>query len=191
LALRRNSLLRGGPKSNRFWAFQVQKFNLLIRENLYLFSFVLSILTFISVIIIGTTSIIFSEIYIDNSALVIHKHQNWVTTLFLLVVISPLWETFIFQGLIIYILRKIIINKGIIVFVSAIIFALAHLTNSYLNAIQNFTIGILLAFAFLYWKAKSNDNWKGFESTMLIHSLHNLYQFGLSFIPAEALFKYF
>lgn len=98
--------------------------------------------------------------------------------LILATIIAPLVETFIFQFLVIEIMRKYVKPVFPIIALSAILFALSHLT-SYAYAAANLLNGIIFAFTYVIARKK------GFNSylcTATVHSLRNLIVFSLSFL---------
>ena len=95
-------------------------------------------------------------------------HSVWLKFI-AVVLIAPIYETFLFQYLIITTLLGKINTKWVI-FISSFFFGLSHFYNFFyiLNA---FFVGIVLAFAYVNWNGKKQSP---FLVVFLIHSLHNL-----------------
>lgn len=94
--------------------------------------------------------------------------------LLFLVIIGPLFETFLFQHLVIIFFNKIINNHIIITIISAILFGLSHYYSIF-YMFYSFILGILLAYSYIiYFKYKKQSP---FITVFIIHLLRNLIAF--------------
>jgi membrane protease YdiL (CAAX protease family) len=125
---------------------------------------------FISFLFSIISKLIFGNSFTSN----IHKFENLTEEFILVVIVSPIIETIIFQFIIIEIFYEKC-NKYLICGLSAILFASSHLYNI-LYFVFAFIMG--LAFAYLYILGKKKE--KGIKYVFLSHLIYNLIAFILN-----------
>ena len=145
--------------------------NFFSQTNQYI---LISIFVAFNLVVSFFLSIISKIIYGNSFTNNIHKFQNLNEEFILVVLVSPLIETIIFQLIIIEILYDKC-RKVLICVLSALIFASTHLYNL-LYFIFAFIMG--LAFAYLYILGKKKE--KGIKFVYLSHLIYNLIAFILN-----------
>lgn len=126
----------------------------------------------VSSLIMNSANTIFN-LGMRSSSVISNNDGNILFTLFIVLVLAPLFETLLFQSLLISILRKIpLINQSrlIIISISALLFALMHPFHP-LYILHAFIGGSLLAYTYIYFDESES---KGFYHTALLHMLLNL-----------------
>lgn len=121
-------------------------------------------------------SIISKIIYNNSFTKDIHKFSSLKEEFFLVVLVSPLLETIIFQFIIIEILYEKV-RKELICLISGLLFASTHLYN-FLYFVFALIIGF--AFAYLYFIGKINK--KAFQYVYLTHLIYNLMAFTFNYL---------
>ncbi|MEN5133165.1 CPBP family intramembrane glutamic endopeptidase [Elizabethkingia anophelis] len=104
------------------------------------------------------------------------KFKNLTQEIFLAIFFAPLGETFIFQVVVYYLISlfESFLTKYfniIYLITSALLFALSHSYSIYYQ-IGVFLPGVLLAYAFLYFKNRSKYP---ILCVTIVHALHNIY----------------
>lgn len=111
------------------------------------------------------------------------QFDNKIQEFFLAIIFGPIFETLIFQVLPFYIIRFFFKNKTYFLYTyllaSSTLFAYVHYY-SFERFIQMIIPGILMAFVFYFFQIKKY-NYK-ITYTILVHSLHNLFIYILSFL---------
>lgn len=101
---------------------------------------------------------------------------NGPTNFFSVVVLAPLFETFLFQYMVFVLLSKMKIignSSFLIIIISSLLFGISH-WYSFAYVVMASFIGVVLMYAYLFYSSKPS---KAFWSVVLIHALHNLIVF--------------
>jgi len=155
------------------------------RIGLYPFCFLASLATFTSAIMVGLSYRLLSgDRSIGRNSYNVSTTRDAFETFAGAVIIAPLIETLVFQMGILYVCRKIKLSDGLSILLATAIFSSAHLRNHLLNAINTLLLGFVLSFSYVYWLKWKQSHRAAFESSMLIHALHNLTFFALLFVPS-------
>jgi hypothetical protein len=107
------------------------------------------------------------------------------------VIFGPLIQTAIFHLLVIEALLRLNLRKAIhIVPIAALLFVAAHLTNAFgsVSAFSFIPGAIVFPYIYLYWRQQTGSWRVASAATWLTHALHNLYLWGLNFVPASVAF---
>ncbi|MFV0471107.1 MAG: type II CAAX prenyl endopeptidase Rce1 family protein [Paludibacteraceae bacterium] len=124
----------------------------------FLLGYIIPSLLFIPTIIAG------NEIRLNNPILPSKRY-------FEIILIVPIFETFVFQYLAGKILRKFVKNLLILCVLLGILFSVSHWFSLH-YLIYTFADGFILAFAFFYYKKRHNE-FVSFVLVSLIHIAHN------------------
>ena len=102
------------------------------------------------------------------------------------VIFMPLIETVLFHLLVIELLLKLRLRKAIyIVLIAAIPFLCIHIGNRFglASAVSIIPGALVLPYCYIHWRQRTGLRRVAFVATWLTHGLHNLYFWGLNFVP--------
>ncbi len=141
-----------------------------------------SALTFITSIAIGWTYRYFMNGYnLFSNDVYFYVPDRIFYTFLGAVVIGPLLETLVDQWLLISILQKFRVKAAHTILLGTLVFSLSHLHNSVLSSINTLFLGFVLCYSYIYWLNRTSSERIAFESSLLIHVIHNLYHVCLLF----------
>ncbi len=147
---------------------RIQKIHqFLIQSNYYLLVFAFSILGLLESLLHSFLNDFF-QLGTSGPSFESKTELFWVV-----VVVAPLVETFIFQLSIFYLMSLLTKNKMIALLVSALLFGLSH-SYSLLYIFSGLMGGLLLGYAYIIFQVRKKYP---FWSVSVIHSLNNLYLF--------------
>ena len=140
-------------------------------ENLHPIAFVLLfwLIIFIIPFIVGLIGAIASPFTSQMDSEINYRYT------FLVIVIAPIVETYLFQRLPIEFFKKRIKSVWIVILISAALFGIAHMQSLFV-ILQSFVAGVVLAVAYLVYR-KNHSIKEAFWVTAIIHSLKNLSTF--------------
>ncbi|AFK85681.1 MULTISPECIES: CPBP family intramembrane glutamic endopeptidase [Thermoanaerobacterium] len=96
-----------------------------------------------------------------------------ILILILVGIVSPIFETYLYQVILIYLLKKINYlnnHKILLIIVASIIFGLSH-CYSYIYIFSTFLAGLILNYSYVIYK---NKTLTPFKIVLSIHSIHNI-----------------
>ncbi|SHF16988.1 hypothetical protein SAMN02745195_02000 [Thermoanaerobacter uzonensis DSM 18761] len=96
-----------------------------------------------------------------------------ILMLILVGIISPVFETYLYQVVLIYLLKKINYlnnHKILLIIVASIIFGISH-CYSYIYIFSTFLAGLILNYSYVFYK---NKTLTPFKIVLSIHSIHNI-----------------
>ena len=134
--------------------------------------------TFIFVLVSHSTVILALPFYLfsENIPLRSISEGPKTTSLLLLVIIAPIWETLVYQHVIFKLLQLWSVTKKkylLYIIISSAVFGLAH-NYSTRYVFSAFLSGLLYSFIYFFYHKNTS---KAIGSTALIHSLRNLTAF--------------